>query len=113
MSAKVIDLNDSNFNSEVLQASQPVLVQFAAEWSCSCQTMAGDLNSLAEEALETVKVGQVDVDRSPTLATRHGVRAIPTVLVFHEGTVRDQIVGPATAAQMRDALETAASADRI
>lgn len=104
MSTKVFELNDSNFDEEVLCASEPVLVGFEAQWSSSCQAMATHLNSVAEEEAATVKVAKVDVDRSPAVASRYGVRAVPTLLVFHRGFVREQIVGAATAAQLREVL---------
>jgi len=113
MSTRVIELNESNFDDEVLGASTPVLVEFWAEWSRSCQAMAPYMNSLAQEQGPAVKVAKVDVDGSPGLANRHGVRAVPTLLVFHQGAVHGQIVGVASSAQVRELLKPLAPVNQV
>ena len=89
----ILNLTDANFAQEVLQSSQPVLVDFWAEWCGPCKMISPILDELAGEYDGRVKIGKVNVDQSQALAAEYGVRAIPTLLLFKDGQVTDQIVG--------------------
>jgi len=89
----IVTLTQDNFAAEVLKASTPVLVDFWAEWCGPCKMIAPVLDELAEEYAGKVKIGKVNIDQQQGLAAQYGVRAIPTLLLFHKGEVADQMVG--------------------
>ena len=88
-----IEINATNFETEVLQASQPVLVDFWAEWCGPCKMLAPVLEEIATEQAGRAKVVKVDVDANQALAARYGIQSIPTLLYFVGGEVRDQTIG--------------------
>lgn len=88
-----IELSETNFETEVLNATQPVLVDFWAEWCGPCKMIAPVLDEIAREQAGKAKVAKVNVDRSPGLAARYGIQSIPTLLYFAGGEVRDQTIG--------------------
>ena len=83
------------FDSEVLNASTPVLVDFWAPWCGPCRLIAPVLDEIAEQLAGTVKIVKVNVDENPELAASYRIRSIPALLIFNEGALRDQIVGAA------------------
>ena len=91
--AKYLTLGDANFENEVLNSSRPVLVDFWAPWCGPCQAMAPAVAELAEEFDGTAKIGKINVDENPHVATALGIRSIPTLMIFKNGKVVDQIVG--------------------
>src|SRR4028119_502093 len=91
--SNVITVSDSNFETDVVQSPVPVLVDFWAPWCGPCKMIAPILDEIAEEKAGAVKVAKVDVDNNQGLAGRFSVRAIPTLLLFKDGNVREQIVG--------------------
>jgi len=102
--ANVIELNESNFEQEVLDANSPVLVQFWAGWSESSKAMAPVLESIAETHDLPVKVARLNVEQHEDLVEEYGVRAVPTCLIFNDGSLQDQIVGRTTEREVRRKL---------
>lgn len=88
-----VELNDKNFDAEVLKATAPVLVDFGAEWCGPCQMLAPTIDELASEYAGRAKVGKVDIDASQAVAARYGVQNIPTVIVFVKGEPAERFVG--------------------
>ena len=93
MAENVMEFSDDNFELEVLKADIPVLVDFWAEWCGPCKALAPTVAELADEYKDKVKVGKVNVDSNGNTATNYGVRSIPTLLIFQNGTILNQIVG--------------------
>lgn len=100
----------STFDAEVLQAKEPVVVDFTAVWCPPCQMMAPVVEKLANEYAGKVKIGKLDTDANPEIAIRYSVSGIPTLGLFREGKLVNRLVGfPGGAAPIRDWIETNAS----
>lgn len=93
MGEHVTEFTDQNFESEVLQADTPVVVDFWAEWCGPCKAIAPVIDELSEEYLGKVKFGKVNVDFNQQTAMNYGIRSIPSLLFFNNGSVVNQIIG--------------------
>jgi thioredoxin 1 len=100
-----IEINETNFESEVLQSTQPVLVDFWAEWCGPCKMLAPVLDEIAREQVGRAKVAKVNVDENPVLAARYDIQSIPTLLYFANGDVRNQTVGAVSKKRIVSDLE--------
>jgi len=89
----LIEFSDANFQKEVIESDIPVLVDFWAVWCGPCKMIAPYVEEIANEYSGKIKVGKLDVDSNPTVSMQYGIRSIPTLLIFREGKVVDQIIG--------------------
>jgi thioredoxin 1 len=103
------ELSDQDFESEVLQSTEPVLIDFWAPWCGPCRMIAPVIEELATENLGSVKVGKINIDDSPNTAATYGVSSIPTLMIFKNGEVVDRFVGIQPKKRLQDALEQAKS----
>ena len=101
MSANIQVITDDTFDKEVLQADQPVLVDFWAAWCGPCRMISATVEALAKEYAGKAKVAKVNVDENSLTPSKYNIRGIPTLLLFKDGQVREQIVGAAS----RDTIE--------
>jgi thioredoxin 1 len=99
--------DDANFQAEVLQSPQPVLVDFWATWCAPCRAIAPAVEELAKTYEGKIKVGKLNIDEHQGVPQTYGIRSIPTLLVFKGGKVVDQIVGAVPKSKIEDALRKA------
>ncbi len=92
-SEHVKEATDQNFESDVLGSDKPVLVDFWAVWCGPCRALAPVVEELAGEKTDSLKVFKLNVDENPQVPAKYGVRSIPTVILFKDGQVVDQVVG--------------------
>jgi thioredoxin 1 len=100
-----VTLNESNFQSEVLNSSEPVLVDFWAEWCGPCRMIGPIVEEIHNEYSGKAKVGKLNVDENPNIAGEYGIRSIPTLLIFKDGKVVDKLVGALPKNQITAKLE--------
>jgi thioredoxin len=105
----IIELNETNFEAEVLKSDRPVLVDFWAEWCGPCKMIAPVLEEIATEQAGHVKVAKVNVDENPGLAAQFQVQSIPTLLYFAGGVARDRVVGAVSKKAIVSRLEGVAA----
>jgi len=103
----LLHVNDKNFAQEVLSADLPVLVDFWATWCGSCRSISPMVEELANEFTGRVKVTKLNVDENPATPGQYGVRGIPTLILFKDGKVFDQIVGAVPKARLVAMIEKA------
>ena len=107
MAENVMEFDDQNFDSDVLEAGMPVLVDFWAVWCGPCKAIAPIVEEVANDYSGKVRVGKIDVDSNNQVAMRYGIRSIPTLLLFSGCEVVDQIIGNVAKASIESMLSKA------
>ena len=97
---KIVHITDDNFETEVLQSSEPVLVDYWAEWCGPCKMIAPVLDEIAGEYQGRVKVAKLNIDDNPNTPPRYGIRGIPTLMLFKDGEVEATKVGAVSKSQL-------------
>jgi thioredoxin 1 len=106
--ANIVNLTQENFSEEVLKSSTPVLVDFWAQWCNPCRALIPILDELADEYDGRVKIGKVNTDDQQSLAVEYGITAIPTMLLFNQGQVVDQVRGLRSKRDLKESLDRVA-----
>ncbi len=100
-----LEITDANFDQEVLKSDLPVLIDFWAVWCGPCKMIAPIVAELATEFDGKIKVGKLDVDNNQQVSIKYGIRSIPTLLIFRDGKIVDQIVGAVPKASIIEKLK--------
>lgn len=101
----MFEFTEQNFEEQVLKSDQPVLVDFWAPWCAPCRAMAPAVETIASEYTGRAKVGKLNVDDNLSLAGQYNVRSIPTLLLFKDGQIREQLVGACAKDTIKKMLE--------
>jgi len=102
--SSIIEVDDDNFEAEVLHADRPVLVDFSATWCAPCRKLEPIVHDLASDFDARLKVVKVDVDRAPTSAAKFAVLSVPTLLILSGGQVKDQVIGLVSKKELSDRI---------
>lgn len=106
MSDKIVHVSDEAFESDVLNADQPVLVDYWAEWCGPCKMIAPVLEEIAEEYAGKVKIAKLNIDENPATPPKYGIRGIPTLMLFKGGNVEATKVGAVSKSQLSAFLDS-------
>lgn len=104
----IIELDSESFQSTVSNAGSPVIVDFWAPWCGPCKAIAPMLEEIADEMGDNVKVAKVNVDNNSDIANQYKIRAIPTLLIFKDGELKDQLVGMMEKNELKEKIEAIA-----
>ena len=91
--SQVLEADDTSFEAEVVQADRPVLVDFSATWCGPCKKLEPVVHEIADDYDGRLKVVKVDIDKAPSIATKFAVMSVPTLILFRDGKVMDQLTG--------------------
>ena len=100
MSDKIVHVTDDNFENEVLESAEPVLVDYWAEWCGPCKMIAPVLDAICDEYDGRVKIAKLNIDDNPNTPPRYGIRGIPTLMLFKNGEVEATKVGAVSKSQL-------------
>jgi thioredoxin 1 len=103
-----VNLDESNFEREITHSDKPVLVDFWAEWCGPCKLIAPLLDEIAREKADSVKIAKVNVDENQSLSSKYNIRAIPSLLFFKNGQLRDQVTGVTSKKDLLNRIEALA-----
>ena len=106
MSDKIVHVSDEAFESDVLNADQPVLVDYWVEWCGPCKMIAPVLEEIAEEYAGKVKIAKLNIDENPATPPKYGIRGIPTLMLFKDGNVEATKVGAVSKSQLSAFLDS-------
>lgn len=107
MSEKVLQVTDSSFEAEILKSNTPALVDFWATWCAPCKAIAPIIEEMTETYAGKVKIAKMNVDENPATPGKYGVRGIPTLILFKNGQVVDQLVGAVPKNQVKALIDKA------
>ena len=106
MRDNIVHTNDSSLKADVLNSDKPALVDFWAEWCGPCKMIAPILEEAASEYVDKMSVVKLNVDESPNIAQKFGIRSIPTLMIFKDGAVQAQKLGAMSKSQLTEFLDT-------
>ena len=101
-----LTITDANFEEKVMQSKLPVLVDFWAPWCGPCQIITPMIEALAKEYNDKAVIGKLNVDENPKIATKYGIRSIPTLIIFKKGELINTLQGVGSKSEMATALDT-------
>jgi len=105
VSDKIVHTNDSRFDADVLQSDKAVLLDFWAEWCGPCKMIAPLLDEVAEQYADRLTIAKLNIDENPNAPAKFGIRSIPTLMLFKNGTVQAQKLGAMSKSQLTEFLE--------
>jgi len=103
--ADLLQVTDANFEGEILKSETPALVDFWAAWCGPCRAIAPVVEELAKDYAGKLKVAKMNVDENSQTPAKYGIRAIPTLILFKNGNVADQITGAVSKSQIENAVK--------